>query len=136
MVFFGFFCLECTKSICTPAAGEVLPDLFKDFQRSITWEIDIPERTVLTLEFPGGLAELSGAENCPNGLQYSVGTGKSDGAVTTRRYCRSGAASRLELFGATTVNIDVPKEEEVEGKPFTAQTAPRGKSLLFVFTGN
>lgn len=94
------------------------------------WDISVPERTVLTLEFPNGLAELSGVENCPNSLQYSVGTTKSDGTVKTQRYCKSGTVSYLELFGTTTVNIDVPKEEVVEGTPFTVKATPRGKSLL------
>lgn len=89
----------------------------------------MPERTILTLEFPNGLAELSESENCPNGLRYSVGTTKSDGTVSTQRYCRSGTASRLELFGATAVNVDVPKEEEAEGTQFTAKAAPIGTSL-------
>lgn len=123
-------CLECTKTICTPTAGEVLPDLFKDFQRSITWDISVAERTVLTLEFPRGLAELSESKSCPDGLQYSVGTTKSDGTVKTQRYCRDGSVSRLELFGATTVDVDVPKEGEAEGTQFTANAAPRGKNLL------
>lgn len=124
------FYLECTESICTPSAGEVLPDLFEDFQRSITWNISIPERTVLTLEFPVGLAALSGAETCPNSLQYSVVTTKSDGTVKTQHYCKSGTVSHLEMFRATTVTVDVPKEEEVEGTLFTVKAAQRGKSLI------
>lgn len=96
----------------------------------MTWDISVPERTVLTLEFPNGLTKLSGAENCPNSLQYSVGATKSDGTVKTQRYCKSGTVSHLELFGATTVNVDVPKEEEMEGTSFTVKAAPRGKSPL------
>lgn len=125
-----FFNLECTKTLCTPNAAEVHSDLFEDFQRSLTWDISVPERTVLTLEFPTGLAELSGAETCPKGLRFSVSTTKSDGAVKTQRYCRSGTMSQLELLGATTVNVEVPKEEGMEEKPFTVKAAPRGKSLL------
>lgn len=94
------------------------------------WDISVPDRTVLTLEFPTGLAELSGDQKCPDGLQLSVSTTKSDRTVKSQRYCRSGTVSRLELLGATTVNVEVPKEEELEGTPFTVRAAPRGKRLL------
>ncbi|XP_056876742.1 CUB domain-containing protein 1-like [Takifugu flavidus] len=124
--------IECTKTLCTPDAAEVHSDLFEDFQRSLTWTISVPDRTVLTLEFPTGLAELSGAQRCPDGLQLSVSTTKSDGTVKSQRYCRSGTASRLELLGATTVNVEVPKEEELEGTPFTARAAPRGGRKVLV----
>lgn len=42
--------------------------------------------------------------------------------------------SRLELFGATTVNVEVPKEEGMEGAPFTVGAAPRGKETKRTFT--
>lgn len=113
--------------LCTPDAAEVHPDLFQDFQRSLTWNISVPDRTVLTLDFPTGLVELSGAQTCPNGLQFSVSTTKSDRTVQSRRFCRSGTASRLELLGATTVKVEVPKEGELEGAPFTVRAAPRGE---------
>ncbi|KAG7240166.1 hypothetical protein INR49_027304 [Caranx melampygus] len=51
--------IECTKTSCTPAAGEVDPNPLKDFKRSLKWDISVPERTVLTLDFPGGLKEMS-----------------------------------------------------------------------------
>lgn len=97
------------------------------------WDISVPDRTVLNLEFPKGLAELSGAPNCPNSLQVSVETTKSDGTVKSQRYCEGGAASHLDLFGPTTVNVHVPKEAEVEGRLFSVKAAPRGQSLV-VFT--
>lgn len=60
-------------------------------------------------------------------------TTKSDGTVKRQRYCESGTASQLDLFGPTTVNVHVPKEAEVEGRLFGVKAAARGQSLL-VFT--
>lgn len=131
--FFLLFFLECTQSVCTPAAGEIFPDLFKDFQRSILWVINVPDRTVLSLEFPKGLAEFYGDPNCPNNLMVSVETTKSDGTVASQHYCESGTASQMDLFGPTTVNVRVPKETEVEERQFSVKAAPRGQSLV-VFT--
>ncbi len=118
---------ECTTSSCTPAAGEVDPNLFKDFKRSLTWDISVPERTVLTLDFSGGLKELSGAENCQDGPQYTVSTTKSDGKTKTNSYCKSGTVSHLDLLGTTAVNVEVPKGGELDSTAFTVKAAPRGK---------
>ncbi|KAF3834018.1 hypothetical protein F7725_025222 [Dissostichus mawsoni] len=111
--------IECTQSSCTPAAGEVEPDPFKDFKRSLTWDITVPERTVLTLDFPGGLKEISAAETCEDSHQYSVSTTKSDGNTQTKRYCKRAA---------TTVTVEVPKDGELG--PFNVKAAPRGKYSL------
>lgn len=88
----------------------------------------VPERTVLTLEFPAGLAELTG-ESCPKGPRVSVSTTKSDATVKAKGYCKGGTVSRLELFGVTAVSVEVPKEEEMEGTAFTVKAKPRGQSL-------
>ncbi|XP_054461968.1 CUB domain-containing protein 1 [Anoplopoma fimbria] len=121
--------IECTQSSCTPAAGEVNPDIFKDFQRSLTWDISLPERTVLTLDFPGGLKEMSGAEKCQDGQQYSVSTTNSEGKVKTNSYCEGGTVS-LHLLGATTVTAEVPTGSEVDS--FTVKAAPRGGRMMSV----
>lgn len=123
----NLFFSECTKTLCTPGGGEVELDLFKDFKRSLTWDINVPDRTVLTLDFPAGFALQPGSVKCSDGRQYSVSTTKSNGTIQTKHYCKSGTASHLDLLGATTVNMQVPKEEEVEATAFTAKAAPRGK---------
>ncbi|XP_031151808.1 CUB domain-containing protein 1 isoform X1 [Sander lucioperca] len=120
--------IECTQKTCTPPAGEVDPDLFQDFKRSLTWDISVPERTVLTLDFPGGLKEMSEAENCQNGHQYSVSTTKSDGKIRTNSYCKGGTVSHLDLLGATTVTVEVPKGGELDS--FTVKAAPRGGRMM------
>ncbi|XP_070778267.1 CUB domain-containing protein 1 [Enoplosus armatus] len=125
--------IECTKSSCTPAAGEVDLDLFKDFKRSLTWDISVPERTVLTVDFPGGgLKQMSGAENCQDSFQYSVSTTKNDGKVKTSSYCKDGTVSHLDLLGATTVTVEVPKDGELDSTAFTVKAAPRGGRMMSV----
>ncbi|XP_034747156.1 CUB domain-containing protein 1 isoform X1 [Etheostoma cragini] len=120
--------IECTQKTCTPAAGEVDPDLFQDFKRSLTWDISVPDRTVLTLDFPGGLREMSEEENCQNGHQYSVSTTKSDGKIRTEMYCKGGTVSHLDLLGATTVTVEVPKAGELDS--FTVKAEPRGGRMM------
>lgn len=89
----------------------------------------MPERTVLTLGFPGdGLKEMSGAESCQDDFQYSVSTTKSDGKIKTNSYCKGGTVSHLDLLGATTVTVEVPKGGELDSA-FTVKAAPRGKCL-------
>ncbi|XP_051247553.1 CUB domain-containing protein 1 [Dicentrarchus labrax] len=124
--------IECTKSSCTPAAGEVDPNLFKDFKKSLTWDISVPERTVLTLDFPGGLKEMTGAENCQDGHQYSVSTTKGDGKIKTNSYCKGGTVSHLDLLGATTVTAEVPKGGDLDSTAFTVKAAPRAGRMMTV----
>uniref|UniRef100_UPI0037E90619 CUB domain-containing protein 1 n=1 Tax=Semicossyphus pulcher TaxID=241346 RepID=UPI0037E90619 len=125
--------IDCTQSSCTPASGDSDPNLFKDFKRSLTWDISVPPRTVLSLDFPGdGLKEMSGAESCEGGFQFSVSTTKSDGKVKTNTYCKGGKVSRLELLGATTVTAEVPKDVELDSTVFTVTAAPRGGRMMSV----
>lgn len=134
MIFLLLCLSECTDSLCTPAAAGVDPELFKGFQRSLTWDIVVPERTVLSLVFPGGLKLMSGVEKCQDDQQYTVTTTKSEGIVKTNSYCKSGALPQLDLLGVTTVTTEVPKDGEPEATAFTVKAAPRGKRLFFVCT--
>lgn len=125
--------IECTQSSCTPAAAEVDPDLFKDFERSLTWDIAVPERTELNLDFPGdGLREISAGESCPDGCRYSVSTSKNDGSSKTSSYCRGGSVSHLDLLRATTVTVDAPKGGDVEKTVFSIRAAPRAGRMMSV----
>ncbi|KAM3596949.1 uncharacterized protein V6R79_023287 [Siganus canaliculatus] len=124
--------IECTQTTCTPAAGEVDPGLFKDFKRSLTWDISVPERTVLTLDFPSGLTEVSAAEKCKDGHQYTVSTTKSDGSTKTKHYCNGGTISQLNLLGVTTVTLDVPEGGELNSAAFTVKAAQRGGRMMSV----
>ncbi|XP_028255224.1 CUB domain-containing protein 1 [Parambassis ranga] len=125
--------IECTETSCTPAAAEVNPNLFKDFKRSITWDISVPERTVLTLDFPSdGLKDKSASENCQDGFQYSVSSTKSSGEVKTTSYCKGGTVSHLDLLGVTTMTVDVPKEGELEKTVFNVKAAPRAGRIMSV----
>ncbi|KAM9340239.1 CUB domain-containing protein 1 [Symphorus nematophorus] len=122
--------VECTQTSCTPAAGEF--DLFNDFERSLTWDISVPQRTVLTLDFPGGLKEITGAETCKDVPQYIVSTTKSDGTIKAKSYCKGGTVSQLELLGATTVTVEATKDAELDSTVFNVTTAPRGGRMMSV----
>uniref|UniRef100_A0A3Q2P8M5 CUB domain-containing protein n=1 Tax=Fundulus heteroclitus TaxID=8078 RepID=A0A3Q2P8M5_FUNHE len=91
---------KCTKSSCTPAGAEVDPELFKDFKKTMTWDISVPEMTTLTLDFPkDGLKEISASENCDDDFLYTVKHATSDGQMKTSSYCKGGTVSKLDLFG-------------------------------------
>ncbi|XP_017275018.1 CUB domain-containing protein 1 [Kryptolebias marmoratus] len=120
--------IGCTKSSCTPAAAEVDPNLFKDFKRTIKWDINVPDRTLLSLDFPSyGLKDNSAMGKCQNGFQHTVSTTKYDGTIQMKTYCKDGTASKLEnLLGATTVTVEVPKGGELTEKTaFNVKAAPR-----------
>lgn len=122
---------ECTKTSCTPAAGEADPELFKDFRRSLWWDISVPERTVLTLDFPAvGLEEIPAIEKCKDGNQLSVSTTRSDGSVKVYSYCSGGKVSSLNLLGPTSIVMEVPKDGELDQTVFNAKAAPRGEYFI------
>ncbi|KAM3858171.1 CUB domain-containing protein 1 [Diretmus argenteus] len=125
--------IECTTSSCSPATGAVQPDLFKEFKRSLTWDISVPAKTVLTLDFAGdGLKETTEPDTCKDGRRYSLSTTTSDGAVRTKSYCRGGPVSHLDLLGPTAVSADVPKGGDVEETAFTAKAALRRGRMMSV----
>lgn len=104
-------------------------DLFKGFKKTLTWDVTVPDRTVLTLEFPG-LKEKPASENCGDGIQYTVNTTRTDGQRGTSSYCKDGTASQLELFGNTAVTVDVSKEGELGRTVFSSTAAPRRETIV------
>nr|XP_057902681.1 CUB domain-containing protein 1 [Doryrhamphus excisus]XP_057902682.1 CUB domain-containing protein 1 [Doryrhamphus excisus] len=125
--------IECTKNSCTPTTGELDPSLLKDFQRTLKWDISVPERTILALELPsGGLRQLSAQDECQDGPRYSVSTTRHDGQIKTKNYCSGGALSRLDLLGLTTVTVEIPRGEELDRTIFTAKATPRAGRMLSV----
>ncbi|XP_005796555.2 CUB domain-containing protein 1 [Xiphophorus maculatus] len=123
--------IECTQTSCTPASAEMDLDLFKGFKKTLTWDVTVPDRTVLTLEFPG-LKEKSASENCGDGIQYTVNTTRTDGQRGTSSYCKDGTASQLELFGNTAVTVDVSKGGELGRTVFSSTAAPRRGRSMYV----
>lgn len=126
--------IECTQSSCTPAAAEADPNLFKGFKKTLTWDISVPDRTVLALEFPSdGLREISASENCDDGFQYKVIYVRTDGQKKTS-YCKGGTVSKLDLLGAKTVTLEVPKGGELDRTVFNLKAAPRRGRTMSVTT--
>ncbi|XP_057684369.1 CUB domain-containing protein 1 isoform X2 [Corythoichthys intestinalis] len=125
--------IECTKDSCTPTAGETDPNLWKDFKRTLKWDISVPERTILTLELPSdSLKQVSAEDKCQEGPQYSVSTTRNDGQIKTNIYCRGGPMSKLDLIGRTSLTVDVPQGEEMDRTIFTARARPRAGRMLSV----
>lgn len=99
----------------------------------MTWDISVPESTVITLDFPGGgLKEISAGVTCPDDYQYSVSTIKRSGEIQSNNYCKGGTVSDLNLLGATTVTIEVPKGEKLESAAFNVKATERGKFEHFL----
>lgn len=125
--------IECTKTSCTPDAAAVDPELFKGFKRTLTWDITLPPKTILTLDFPApGLEETAGS--CPDGFQYVISSSRGEGALKSNTYCRGSSASSLSLPGETSVLLEVPKDQDLPHTQFTAKAAERGSRMLAVST--
>ncbi|KAM8884982.1 CUB domain-containing protein 1 [Synchiropus picturatus] len=125
--------IECVKTSCTPGAVELDPELFKGFQRSLTWVISVPDKTVLTLDvLGGGLKEVPASEECQDGVKYSTETRRSDGELKMLNYCSGGTLSRLDLPGTTTLSVRLPQGAEVNKKLFSVSSAPRASRMMSV----
>lgn len=122
--------IACTETSCTPDVAQVNPDLFKGFKRTLTWDITLPPKTILTLDFPG--TDLK--DTCPDGFQYLVSSSKSDGTPKRTTYCRGSSVSSLNLPGDSTVQLEVPKDQDLPPTQFTAKAAARGSRMLSVST--
>lgn len=107
------------------------PNFFKDFNRTLTWDVSVPERTVLNVSFPvGGVKEISQGETCQDGYQYTVSLTKRGGDVQTSSYCKGGSVTQLDFLGATTLMVEAPGGAELDGNVFSVNTRPRGAELL------
>ncbi|KAJ0003465.1 hypothetical protein NQD34_008563, partial [Periophthalmus magnuspinnatus] len=125
--------IECTESSCTPDAAEIDLDLFKGFKQTLTWDISLPPKTVLTLDFPeSGLEETSGS--CPDGFQYFISSSKSDGTPIKSSYCRGTSLSSLYQSGQTNIILEVSKDQDLPLTLFRANAAKRGSRMLTVTT--
>ncbi|XP_056154697.1 CUB domain-containing protein 1 [Lampris incognitus] len=125
--------IECTKMSCSPAMGEVQPKFFTEFQKTITWDITVPEKTVLTLDFPGdGLKEITASDKCQDGYQYSLSTTNAEGEVKTKNFCRIGPLSHLDLLRKATVTLEIPKEGDLDSAAFTVKAVPRKSRKMTV----
>ncbi|KAF7664085.1 hypothetical protein LDENG_00190760 [Lucifuga dentata] len=124
--------IECTQSSCTPATGEVDPNFFKGFKRSMTWYVNVPEWTEINLDFPGdGLKEIFGSDKCEDGYQYSVQPFINK-EVETKKYCKSGLVSYLDLPRFSSFTAEVPKGGELDSTVFTVKASPRSNRMMFV----
>uniref|UniRef100_A0A3P9I595 CUB domain containing protein 1a n=1 Tax=Oryzias latipes TaxID=8090 RepID=A0A3P9I595_ORYLA len=123
--------MDCTQTSCNPAAAEVDPNFFKDFNRTLTWDVSVPERTVLNVSFPiGGVKEISQGETCQDGYQYTVSLTKRDGDIQTSSYCKGGSVTQLDFLGATTLMVEAPGGAELDGNVFSVTTRPRGSRIM------
>lgn len=125
--------IECTKTLCSPKAATVDPELFKGFKRTLTWDITVPPKTILTLDFHGpGLEETP--DPCGDGFQYLITSKHSDGTAKKRSYCRGSSVSSLNVPGETNVILDLPKDLDLPQTQFTLRAAERGSRMLSVST--
>ncbi|KAL0962512.1 hypothetical protein UPYG_G00340980 [Umbra pygmaea] len=127
--------IKCTTDSCSPASGATQPSLFLEFNRTLVWELSVPENTVLSLDFPGdGLKEMTELELCQDGYQYNVTT-RTNGVVDSQTYCRNGPVSHLDIQSQVTVFLQVQKGGEVDSSVFTATAKPmKEKSKMISVT--
>ncbi|CAL8299438.1 unnamed protein product [Lota lota] len=124
--------IECTETACTPATGKLQPSLLTDFPRTFRWDVSLPERTVLTLDFPApGLKETTAAAGCRDGHKYSFRTTSRDGTEKETTYCGGGPLARLSFPGKTSLALEVPRGAELGADAFAAKAVPRpGRTMI------
>lgn len=125
--------IACTKASCSPDAAAVDPALFKGFKRTLTWDVSVPPKTVLSLDFPSpGLEETP--DSCADGFQYLIVSRSSDGAEKRKSYCRGSSVSSLSFLGETNVILDLPQDQDLPQTQFTLRAEERGSRMLSVST--
>ncbi|KAK6323581.1 CUB domain-containing protein 1-like [Coregonus clupeaformis] len=125
--------IECTNDTCSPAAGAAQPSLFSEFIRTLVWGLSVPEKTVLSLDFPGDrLKEMTESELCQDGYQYTVTRTSTEGEVKTQTYCRNGLVAHLHIPSQATVSLQVQKGREVDSSVFTATAKPIKKQSRMI----
>ncbi|XP_024154038.1 CUB domain-containing protein 1 isoform X2 [Oryzias melastigma] len=125
--------MDCTPTSCTPAAAEVDPNFFKDFKRTLMWDISLPSRTILSMSFPvGGVKEIDIGDSCQDGYSYTTSFIKKNGDLKTNSYCKGGTVTQLDFLEAPTLMAEVPGGAELTGKVFSISARPTGSRIMSV----
>lgn len=104
---------------------ETQPSLLKEFSRTFNWELQAPEKIAVGLAILGdGLMETS--QPCPNGLQYSVTTPKSNSKGPIQ-YCQGGSVTRFDLLNQAVMSLKVKPNAPVAPVLFQASAGPLSK---------
>lgn len=102
------------------------PSLLKELSRTFSWELQAPEKVVVSLDVLGeGLMEAS--QPCPNGLHYSVSMSK-DGSKAPVQYCPGGSLTRFDLLNQAVVSLTVDANAPVPPVLFQASAGPLSKT--------
>ncbi|CAL8292612.1 unnamed protein product [Merluccius merluccius] len=128
--------VECTKDSCSPATGAVQASFLTQLPRNLTWrtfswDVSLPKRTVLTLDFPApGLKETTAKDACQGGHKYSFHTTSAAGERKEKTFCSDGPVAQLSFLGKTSLAVQVPPGGELDVEAFTAKAVPRkGRSV-------
>ncbi|XP_019906071.2 CUB domain-containing protein 1 isoform X2 [Esox lucius] len=125
--------IECSKDSCSPATGAAQPSLFQEFNRTLVWGLSVPDKTVLSLDFPAeGLKEMTESGLCQDGYQYTVNMISTNGGVGSKTYCRNGSVTHLDIPSQTTVSLQVHNGREVGSSIFTATAKPMKKQSRMI----
>lgn len=109
---------------------ETQPSLLKEFSRTFNWVLQAPEKIAVGLDILGdGLMETS--QPCPNGLQYSVTTPKSNSKAQIQ-YCQGGSETRFDLLNQAVMSLKVEPNAPVAPVLFQASAGPLSKTFFFV----
>ncbi|XP_072304171.1 CUB domain-containing protein 1 [Eucyclogobius newberryi] len=107
--------IVCTKDSCSPESAAA-QNFFSDLPRTYIWELTAPPKTTLSLDPQGkGLSRTTGP--CPDGVQLSVSTSKSD---PEEQFCRGGSLQMLEVKNGAVVKLKVNPKTTVDPTAFTA----------------
>ncbi|XP_029519560.2 CUB domain-containing protein 1-like [Oncorhynchus nerka] len=125
--------IECTNDTCSPATGVAQPSLFSEFIRTLVWDLSVPEKTVMNLDFPvDRLKEMTESELCQDGYQYTVTRTNTEREVKTQTYCKNGLVAHLHIPSQATVSLQVPKGREVDSSIFTAKPIKKQSRMISV----
>ncbi|KAJ8000391.1 hypothetical protein DPEC_G00204330 [Dallia pectoralis] len=125
--------IECNTDSCSPATGAAQPSLFQEFNRTFEWALNVPDKTVLSLDFSGpGLKEMTESGLCPDGYQYTITITSTKGGVQSTTYCRNGPVTHLDIPSQTTVSLQVSNDVKVDSAIFTATPKPMKKDSQMI----
>uniref|UniRef100_A0A3B4CEX9 CUB domain containing protein 1a n=1 Tax=Pygocentrus nattereri TaxID=42514 RepID=A0A3B4CEX9_PYGNA len=87
---------DCSKD-CNYNAIHPESSIFRDFDRTFTWDMKVVSSMAFQLDFPApGMRQIPSSDHCPDKHTYTILMYARAGTVSLGTFCRNGTISRID----------------------------------------
>ncbi|KAJ8385681.1 hypothetical protein AAFF_G00183940 [Aldrovandia affinis] len=107
--------------------------LFRDFNRTFTWDLRPERPRSFQLAFSGtGMRQVLPSETCPGQHTYSLTVTQSSGTATIGTFCPNGTVTAVLAQSQSRLALSVPGGRDLASAVFHVSVGPEIKTLAVV----